>query len=93
MYHIPVKKIVIRQKQALTVIRLIVFLGIIAAAFLFSAGLIQLFGIKPFFSLAFTAASLVFVVVLIISLFIYRPFCRIICPTGLLFLSQQLPHA
>ncbi len=91
VYHIPLKKIVIRQKQTLTIIRLIVFLGIIAAAFLFSTGLIQLFGIKSFFSLAITATSLVFVTVLVISLFIYRPFCRIICPTGLLFQVAAAP--
>ncbi len=90
-YNIPLKKIVIRQKKALTIVRLFIFLGIIAAAFIFLIGVIPFFGIKPFFSLAVTAASLVFIVVLIISLFIYRPFCRVICPNGLLFQIAAAP--
>jgi ferredoxin-type protein NapH len=91
VYHVPLKKVMIRQKRILTVIRFIIFCGIIIMAFFFSTGLLSLFGITSFFSLALTAASLVFIALLVISAFIYRPFCRIICPTGLLFQIAAAP--
>jgi polyferredoxin len=51
-------------------------------AFLFSASLLALFGIRDFFYLILTAGSVVFIAVLLVSVVFYRPFCRLVCPYG-----------
>ena len=33
----------------------------------------------------FSAAAVVFAVILVLSLFVYRPFCTFLCPYGLVF--------
>jgi len=85
-YHVPTKKVVPLQKNALIVIRLAVLLIFFGAAFFLSTGILSYFGIFQFFNLAITSVLfVVFLVILFVSLSFYRPFCRIICPLGALY--------
>jgi len=84
-YSAPAPKFRPPRKILFLIIRSLVFLAIILAAVAFSFSLLEVFGIKDFFYLTLTAGSAVFVLVLLISLFFYRPFCRLVCPVGFLF--------
>ncbi len=68
-----------RHKYILNIVRAAFFIFFLADDFLFSAGLLVWFGIKDFFYLTPTAGSVVFVFIVILSFFFYRPFCRLIC--------------
>ena len=83
-YHTPVPKINPQQRNTLMVVRAAFFIVFLAAAFLFSASLLALFGIKDFFYLSLTTGSVVFAAIVIVSFFFYRPFCRVFCPYGFL---------
>ena len=83
-YHVPIPKINPQHRHALMVVRAAFFIVFLAAAFLFSASLIAWFGIRDFFSLSLTGGSVVFAVIVILSFFFYRPFCRLVCPYGFL---------
>jgi ferredoxin-type protein NapH len=66
-------------------IRAAVFVIVLAAAFGWSVGIIDYFGLQEFFSLDVTSVLFyVFLGVLLLSMVVYRPFCRFICPYGLL---------
>ncbi|WFN34458.1 4Fe-4S binding protein [Methanogenium sp. S4BF] len=66
-------------------IRAVVFVIVLAAAFGWSVGIIDYFGLKEFFSFDVTSVLFyVFLGVLLLSMVVYRPFCRFICPYGLL---------
>jgi ferredoxin-type protein NapH len=82
--RVPVPKIVLHHKVPLMAIRGIVFVIFLVMAFILSASLLDIFGIRDFFALALTTGSIVFVVMLLVSMVIYRPFCRVICPYGAL---------
>ena len=47
------------------------------------SNLLAFFGIHDFFNLALSAGSVVFLIMLLVSLVFYRPFCRLVCPYGL----------
>lgn len=83
-YHVPVPKVNLRPKKVFMGARLAFFIVFLVMAFLFSASLLAWFGIRDFFYLSLTAGTVVFVVVLLLSMTFYRPFCRVICPYGLL---------
>ena len=68
-----------RHKYILNIVRAAFFIFFLADDFLFSAGLLVWFGIKDFFYLTPTAGSVVFVFIVILSFFFYRPFCRLVC--------------
>lgn len=82
--HVPLPKFVLHQKIPLMIIRGIVFVIFLYMAWILSASLLDFFGISDFFALALTTGSIVFVVMLLVSMVFYRPFCRIICPYGVL---------
>jgi ferredoxin-type protein NapH len=85
IYTDPKQKTSTGQKQAIMGIRFIFFALILGAGLLFSASLLAIFGIREFFYLDFNAPLFsVFVLIIAISLFLYRPFCRIFCPFGFL---------
>jgi len=84
MYHVPVPKIRPLYKHAFEVIRGIVFILFLVLAFAFSVSLLALFGIKDFFSLVLSAGAVVFIVLLLVGMTFYRPFCRLFCPYGVL---------
>ncbi len=85
VYLIPVKKIILGHKQKTMTFRGVFFVIFILAAVIFSLGLVQLFGIHEFFHLNVTSPMFfVFVVLLLVAVFVYRPFCRLFCPFGAL---------
>ncbi len=83
-YVVPVPKYRVQDKRLTTGVRLAFFVLFLLAAGIFSFGLLSLFGIRDFFHLAASAASLVFLAILGVSLALYRPFCRLVCPFGAL---------
>ncbi len=84
-YLVPVKKFILGHKQKTMAFRWIFFVLFILAAVLFSLGLVQLFGIHEFFHLnVMSPLFFVFVGLLIVAVFVYRPFCRLFCPFGAL---------
>ncbi|MEN6516871.1 MAG: 4Fe-4S binding protein [Methanospirillum sp.] len=83
-YHAPVPKVVPRQKTAFVLVRAAFFVVFLVMAFALSTSLLAWFGIRDFFYLLPTVGALVFGVVLLVSTTLYRPFCRLVCPYGLL---------
>lgn len=83
-YAAPVPKYRVRNKRIVTGVRLAFFVLFLLAAWIFSFGLLSLFGIRDFFYLAASAGSLAFLAILGVSLALYRPFCRLVCPFGAL---------
>lgn len=83
-YAVPVKKLVIRRTDILEMIRLAVFLvTIIAAVYLID--LMAFTGLYDLFSLTVSAGLIVAAILVLLSAFMYRPVCRVICPFGVLF--------
>jgi NAD-dependent dihydropyrimidine dehydrogenase PreA subunit len=83
-YAVPVKKLVIRRTDILEIIRLAIFLvTMIAAVYLID--LMAVTGLYDLFSLTVSAGLIVAAGLVLLSMFMYRPVCRIICPFGVLF--------
>lgn len=83
-WNVPCRKITLRQTRILEVVRLVLFVATVSAA-LFMVSLMEYTGIYDFFSLTLSAGIVVFLLLLALSLFLYRPVCRGICPFGVLF--------
>ncbi len=83
-YYAPVPKTVPRRKTAFALVRAAFFVAFLVMAFALSASLLAWFGVRDFFYLSLTAGTFTFVVVLLVSTTLYRPFCRLVCPYGLL---------
>jgi polyferredoxin len=85
IYTDPKQKTSSAQKRVIMVIRFIFFIMVLIAGLLFSVSPLRFFGIREFFYLDFNAPLFsVFVLLIAISLFLYRPFCRLFCPLGFL---------
>lgn len=84
VYALPVTKFVIRHTTILVLIRLVVFVATVAAA-LFLIDLMAFTGLYDLFSLTVSALLLVAAAIMLLSVFVYRPVCRILCPFGVLF--------
>jgi len=83
-YHAPLPKWNPRRKHAFMLVRAGFFAAFILMALGFSASLLAWFGIRDFFHLAVSAGSVAFLGMLLVSTVFYRPFCRLVCPYGLL---------
>lgn len=83
-YLAPVRKLPVQEKTRFQIIRAVFFVFILLLGIGFSSSLLAGFGIPDIFLPALTAGSVVFIVILALSLTFYRPFCRLICPFGLL---------
>ncbi|MDD4308073.1 MAG: 4Fe-4S binding protein [Thermoplasmata archaeon] len=82
-YTVPTKKYFKGHKKATTIARLIFFAAILLMGLGVTFGLMGLLGTESFFRLAYlTITFWIFVAILAISAFIYRPFCRVACPYG-----------
>ena len=83
-WNVPGKKIDIRKTRYLEVFRAGVFVATVIGA-VFYVNLMEYTGIYDFFSLTLSIGLVVFLVLLLLSILVYRPVCRGICPFGLLF--------
>ena len=83
-YAVPMTKIVIRHTVILELIRLVVFAAIIIAA-VYLIDIMAFTGLYDVFSLTLSAGLVVAAGIILLSVFLYRPVCRIICPFGVLF--------
>jgi polyferredoxin len=81
---VPVKKIVIQNTRVLEGTRLAVFAVTLVAAF-YLIDLMSFTGLYDLFSLTVSAGLAAAAGILLVSVFLYRPVCRIICPFGVLF--------
>jgi len=81
-YHVPVPKVTYRQKKMFMLVRAVFFIFFLLMSFLFSTSVIAWFGIRDFFYLSLTSGAFVFIIILLISIILYRPFCRLVCPYG-----------
>lgn len=90
LYYVPVPKILLRQSPLLLIIRGVLVTACIAIAFFISinlllSSLVILRGARDtFIAGGFTIFSLLFVSILVVSIVLYRPFCRFACPYGAL---------
>jgi len=85
LYNLPTKKIKIKNKIFQIIFRLIFFSIFLVLGVFFSKGILMYFGIKEFFGLdIYSPLFYVFLTFLILSIFVYRPFCRFFCPYGVL---------
>ncbi|MDD1682488.1 MAG: 4Fe-4S binding protein [Methanoregula sp.] len=83
-YNVPSKKMVIRKRGILELVRLAVFIiTVIAAVYLID--LMAMTGLYDFFSVTLSAGFVVAAGLVVLSIFLYRPVCRVICPFGVLF--------
>jgi ferredoxin-type protein NapH len=89
--RISPRSVRVTRKTATGGVRLVFFGAFLFVAYAFSYGLIYPFGIPDFFALTISAAFFAFVVILLVSLAVYRPFCRIICPFGALAAFSAMP--
>jgi len=83
-WNVPGKKIDIKKTRYLEVLRLGIFVATVTGA-LFYVNLMEYTGIYEFFSLTLSIGFVVFLLLLVLAVFVYRPVCRGICPFGLLF--------
>ena len=81
---VPGKKIVIRHTGVLELIRGSIFVATIIAA-VYLIDLMAYTGLYDLFSLTLSAVLLVAAGLVLLSVFVYRPVCRILCPFGVLF--------
>ncbi len=83
--RLPVKQKKISNQKAVMIVHVLFFVLFIVLGIVFSVNMLSFFGIADFFNLNFTSLFvLVFVLLLLFSIVVYRPFCRFVCPYGLL---------
>lgn len=83
-YAVPVRKLGIKNRMLAEAVRLVVFAAAVIAA-LYLVDLMDFTGLYDLFSLTLSALALVAVGLVAISVVVYRPVCRILCPFGVLF--------
>ena len=84
-YIIPIKKLKIKNKTLPIVFRLIFFIVFVVLGVIFSMGILTFFGFYDLFNLNVTSIFFyIFSALLLVSIFVYRPFCRFFCPYGAL---------
>jgi ferredoxin-type protein NapH len=85
VYLLPLRKLKIPNKAITIAFRLIFSIAFVILAVAFSIGLLKYLGVKDFFHL-YTASVFfwIFLAIMVISIFLYRPFCRLACPYGVL---------
>lgn len=85
IYLLPSKKLKIPNKAITIGFRLIFSIAFVILAVAFSTGLLKYLGVKDFFYLDTSSVFFWgFLAIMVISIFFYRPFCRLACPYGVL---------
>lgn len=83
-YAVPGRKVTVRNTHALELIRAGLFLvAVVAAVYLID--LMAVTGLYDLFSLTLSAGFVIALCLIALSVFLYRPVCRVLCPFGLLF--------
>lgn len=83
--RLPIKQKKTSNQKAVMLIHVFFFVLFIILGIVFSVNMLSFFGIADFFNLNFTSLFVaVFVLLLVLSIVVYRPFCRFVCPYGLL---------
>jgi ferredoxin-type protein NapH len=84
-YTLSTPKVKILNKNLVVVFHLLFFLVFLLLSVLFSLGILTYLGVHDFFYLAIGSVFfLVFLALVLLSIVLYRPFCRFCCPYGLL---------
>jgi len=83
-YALPVKKYLIRDGRLTEAVRLVVFIAAVIAA-LYLVDLMEYTGMYDLFALTVSALAIVALGIVVLSVFVYRPVCRLLCPFGVLF--------
>ena len=84
-YLLPLKKLKSSNKAITIAFRLIFSIAFVILAVAFSIGLLKYLGVKDFFNLDSVSVFFWgFLAITVISIFLYRPFCRLACPYGVL---------
>jgi hypothetical protein len=83
-YAVPLQKLAIRSTKILEQMRFAIFVATVIAA-IYLIDLMAVTGLYDLFSLTLSASFLVAAGILLLSVFLYRPVCRILCPFGVLF--------
>lgn len=82
---VPTPKIAIPWKRPVLIIHIIVFVLFVGFALFVPDFPVKCFGMRYFFFLEYTSMKFyLFAGIMLLGLVIYRPFCRFICPYGLL---------
>ncbi|MBT8508254.1 hypothetical protein AZH53_07535 [Methanomicrobiaceae archaeon CYW5] len=82
--RLPGRKFRVNNRIVPQAVRLVVLAAAVAGVFV-SVNLLAATGVESFFSLALTAGTLVFAAILVVSIVVYRPLCRFLCPFGAVF--------
>ncbi|MDD1673080.1 MAG: 4Fe-4S binding protein [Methanomicrobiales archaeon] len=91
MSRVSPRSVRVSQKTVTGTVRIGFFGAFLLAGYVSSYGLLYPFGIRDFFALSITTAFFVFVVLLVMSAVMYRPFCRLVCPFGALAAFAAMP--
>ncbi|MDD1684886.1 MAG: 4Fe-4S binding protein [Methanoregula sp.] len=83
-YDVPVEKIRVQRTRILELVRFAVFVSTIIAA-VYLVDLMAVTGLYDLFSLTISAGLVTAAGLVLVSAFLYRPVCRILCPFGVLF--------
>lgn len=83
-YAVPVAKAGAFRPVTFEAIRLLVF-GVTVLAAIFALDLMALTGLFELFSLTASIVLVIAMALVLLSVFVYRPVCRLICPFGVLF--------
>lgn len=82
-YLAPIKKV--KVPSSITVkVRLVVFIAMVVLAVMFSFNLTKVLGLPDLFQLVVGPGLVIFLVIIVASTVVYRPFCRFVCPFGAL---------
>ncbi|MEN6609656.1 MAG: 4Fe-4S binding protein [Methanoregulaceae archaeon] len=81
---VPGRKIVMEKSRALEISRFVIFLVTIAAA-LYGFNFMAFTGLYEFFTLTVSGVFFIGAALVILSIFLYRPICRVLCPFGVIF--------
>ncbi len=82
VYLLPGKKLILKNKKITQAFRLASLAAFLVLALVFSLGMLNYLGVHDFFYLDLTWFSLVFLAIVVLAVFLYRPFCRLVCPYG-----------
>jgi ferredoxin-type protein NapH len=82
VFLLPGKKLRIKNKTISLAFRLVSLGAFLVLALGFSIGMLRYLGFRDFFYLEITGFFFVFLALAVLGVFLYRPFCRFLCPYG-----------